>query len=148
MAYGLNRAEVIGRLGDDVTINQLSGGGRVANLSIATDESYMDKQSGEWISKAEWHKAVTYQDGLITMLEKHAKKGRLVFVSGTLRSRKWRKEGEDSDRTATEIFLVPSSRVQFLDKIDDRPAESGEGTETAGETTGEASAEAEAPAAA
>ena len=127
-------------MGNDVTINQLGSGGRVANLSIATDESYMDKQSGEWVDRTEWHRAVTYQSGLIDMLEKHAKKGRLVFVSGTLRSRSWRKEGEDSDRTATEILLVPNSRVQFMDKLNDRTAESGNGAETAGGAAGDTSA--------
>ena len=50
------------------------------------------------------------------MLEKHAKKGRLVYVSGKLQTRKWRKDGEDSDRFSTEILLVPGGRVQFLDK--------------------------------
>ena len=50
------------------------------------------------------------------MMEKHAKKGRLVYVSGKLQTRKWRKDGEDSDRFSTEILLVPGGRVQFLDK--------------------------------
>ena len=50
------------------------------------------------------------------MLEKHAKKGRLVYVSGKLQTRKWRKDGEDSDRFSTEILLVPGGRVQFLDR--------------------------------
>ncbi len=50
------------------------------------------------------------------MFEKHAKKGRLVYVAGKMQTRKWRKEGEDSDRFSTEILLVPGSRVQFLDK--------------------------------
>ena len=116
MSFGLNRAEVIGRLGADVTINSLASGGRVANLSIATDESYVEKQSGTRIDKTEWHRAVTFQDGLIDMLAKHAKKGRLVYVAGKLQTRKWRKDGEDSDRFSTEILLVPGGRVQFLDK--------------------------------
>ena len=59
---------------------------------------------------------ITFQDGLVEMMEKHAKKGRLVYVSGKLQTRKWRKDGEDSDRFSTEILLVPGSRVQFLDK--------------------------------
>ncbi len=50
------------------------------------------------------------------MLEKHAKKGRLIYVSGKLQTRNWRKDGEDSDRFSTEILLVPGGRVQFLDK--------------------------------
>ena len=117
MAFGLNRAEVIGRLGADVTVNHLQSGGRVANLSIATDESYIDKAGGgERIDKTEWHRVVTFQDGLIDMLGKHAKKGRLVYVAGKLQTRKWRKNGEDSDRFSTEILLVPGGRVQFLDR--------------------------------
>ena len=117
MAFGLNRAEVIGRLGADVTVNHLASGGRVANLSIATDESYIDRNGGgERIDKTEWHRAVTFQDGLIDMLDKHAKKGRLVYVAGKMQTRRWRKDGEDSDRFSTEILLVPGSRIQFLDK--------------------------------
>ena len=116
MSFGLNRAEVIGRLGADVTINSLASGGRVANMSVATDEGYLDRQSGERIDKTEWHRCVTFQDGLIDMLAKHAKKGRLVYVAGKMQTRKWRKDGEDSDRFSTEILLVPGSRIQFLDK--------------------------------
>ena len=117
MSFGLNRAEVIGRLGADVTINSLASGGRVANMSIATDESYIDRRAGgERIDKTEWHRVVTFQDGLIDMLAKHAKKGRLIYVSGKMQTRKWRKDGEDSDRFSTEILLVPGGRVQLLDK--------------------------------
>ena len=66
MSFGLNRAEVIGRLGADVTVNHLASGGRVANMSVATDESYIDRNgSGERIDKTEWHRCVTFQDGLI-----------------------------------------------------------------------------------
>ena len=116
MAFGLNKAEVIGRLGADVTINHLASGGRVANLSIATDESYIDRQTGERVDRTEWHRVVTFQNGLVDMFEKHARKGRLVYVSGKLQTRKWRKDGEESDRFSTEILLVPGGRVQFLDK--------------------------------
>ena len=130
MAFGLNRAEVIGRLGADVTINHLASGGRVANLSIATDESYIDRQSGDRIDRTEWHRVVTFQNGLVDMFEKHAKKGRLVYVAGKLQTRKWRKDGEDSDRFSTEILLVPGGRVQFLDKPangNGAPASNGNG---------------------
>ena len=68
------------------------------------------------MDRTEWHRIVTFQDGLVEMMEKHAKKGRLVYVSGKLQTRKWRKDGEDSDRFSTEILLVPGGRVQFLDK--------------------------------
>ena len=116
MAFGLNKVQIIGRLGADVTVNHLTSGGRVANLSIATDESYIEKNSGNKVDKTEWHRVVTFQDGLIDMFEKHATKGRLVYVDGKLQTRRWSKPGEDGDRFSTEILLVPGGRVQFLDK--------------------------------
>ena len=116
MSFGLNSAQIIGRLGADVVISNLTSGGRVANLSVATDESFLDRTSGERIDRTEWHRIVTFQGGLVDMLEKHAKKGRLVYVAGKLQTRKWRKDGEDSDRYSTEIILVPGSRIQFLER--------------------------------
>ena len=116
MSFGLNSAQIIGRLGADVVISNLTSGGRVANMSVATDESFLDRTSGERIDRTEWHRIVTFQGGLVDMLEKHAKKGRLVYVAGKLQTRKWRKEGEDSDRYSTEIILVPGSRIQFLER--------------------------------
>ena len=116
MAFGLNKVQIIGRLGADVTVNALRSGGRVANMSVATDESYMDKQAGSRVDRTEWHRIVTFQDGLIEMLERHARKGRLVYVEGKLQTRRWKKEGEESERSATEILLVPGSRVQFLER--------------------------------
>ena len=59
---------------------------------------------------------MTFQDGLIDMLEKHATKGRLIAVEGKMQTRRWRKAGEDSDRFSTEILVVPGHRVQFYDK--------------------------------
>ena len=116
MAFGINRAQIIGRLGAGVTVNHLASGGRVANLSIATDESYINRQTGEKVDRTEWHRVVTFQDGLIDMFEKHAVKGRLVYVEGKLQTRRWSKPGEDGDRFSTEILLVPGGRVQFLDR--------------------------------
>ena len=130
MAFGLNRAEVIGRLGADVTINHLASGGRVANLSIATDESYIDRQSGDRVDRTEWHRVVTFQNGLVDMFEKHAKKGRLVYVAGKLQTRRWKKDGEESDRFSTEILLVPGGRVQFLDKPNGNGATASNGEAT------------------
>ena len=140
--FGLNRAEVIGRLGADVTVNHLTTGGRVANMSIATDESYVDRD-GQKVDKTEWHRVVTFQPGLVDMLERHAKKGRLVYVSGKLQTRRWRKDGEDSDRFSTEVLLAPGGRIQFLERPN--------GANGAGAPDGEAEAStesAQAPAAA
>ena len=116
MAFGKNHAELVGRLGADVVVNHLASGGRVANLSIATDESFISKQSGDKVDRTEWHRVVTFQDGLIDMLQKHARKGRLIHVEGKMQTRRWRKDGEDSDRFSTEIIVVPGNRVQFYDR--------------------------------
>ena len=125
--FGLNRAEVIGRLGADAVINHLTSGGRVANLSIATDESFVDRNSGERQDRTEWHRVVSFQPGLIDMLEKHARKGRLVYVSGKLQTRRWRKDGEDGDRFSTEILLAPGGRIQFLERPNGANGSSGTG---------------------
>ena len=82
MVFGINRAQIIGRLGADVVVNHLASGGRVANLSIATDESYINRHTGEKVDKTEWHRVVTFQDGLIDMFERHAVKGRLALRRG------------------------------------------------------------------
>ena len=129
--FGLNRAEVIGRLGADVTVNHLTSGGRVANMSIATDESYLDRNSGERVDRTEWHRVVTFQPGLVDMLEKHATKGRLVYVSGVLQTRRYRKDGEDADRFSTEIRLAPGGRVQFLDKPNRANGSNGQAAQAA-----------------
>ena len=132
MAFGLNRVELIGRLGMDVSISNLTSGGRVANLSVATDESYLNKQTGERVDRTEWHRIVTFQEGLIDMFEKHATKGRLVYIDGKLQTRKWRKDGEESDRYSTEILLVPGGRVQFLERPNRAAANSGQPAQDGG----------------
>ncbi len=139
MAFGMNRVELIGRLGADVTVNHLMSGGRVANMSVATDESFVDR-SGNRVDKTEWHRLVTFQDGLIGMLERHAKKGRLIHVEGKLQTRRWKKDGEETDRFSTEILIVPGHKVQFLDArptngaaAEDRaPSEDGAGAVNGG----------------
>ena len=134
MAFGLNKVQLIGRLGADVTVNHLTSGGRVANLSIATDESYINRQTGEKVDKTEWHRVVTFQDGLIDMFEKHAIKGRLVYVDGKLQTRRWSKPGEEGDRFSTEILLVPGGRVQFLDKPNGNGSQMQPDPDAAGDT--------------
>ena len=83
MAFGLNKVQIIGRLGADVTVNALNSGGRVANMSVATDESFLDRNGGgQRVDRTEWHRVVTFQDGLIEMLERHARKGRSGLCRG------------------------------------------------------------------
>ena len=135
--FGLNQAQIIGRLGADATVTNLASGGRVANISVATDESFLDKQTGQRVPKTEWHRVTSFQAGLVDMLERHGRKGRLVYVAGKLQTRRWRKDGEDSDRFSTEILLAPGGRLQFLDKQAETdgsaaPAVNGDGAPSAG----------------
>ena len=91
----------------------------------------VDAGGGERIEKTEWHRVVTFQPGLVDMLEKHARKGRLVYVSGKLQTRRWRKDGEESDRFSTEILLAPGGRIQFLERPNGAGAPDGEAEATA-----------------
>ena len=115
MAFGLNRVELIGRIGADAEIVSLTNGTKVAKLRVCTDESYVSKQSGQRVDAQEWHQVVTFQPGLVSMFEKHARKGRLVFVEGKLQTRKWQDQA-GNDRYKTEIMVIPGSQVSFLDK--------------------------------
>ena len=118
MAFGMNKVLLIGRLGADAEVRHLQSGTKVANMSLATDESYYDKNRGERVQKAEWHRVITFQDGLVDILERKAVKGRLVQVEGKLQTRKWQDQ-DGKDRYATEILVVPNGRIQFLDKDED-----------------------------
>ncbi len=91
----------------------------------------VDRSTGERVDRTEWHRVVTFQPGLVDMLEKHATKGRLVYVSGVLQTRRWRKDGEDSDRFSTEIRLAPGGRVQFLDKPNGANGTNGQAAQAA-----------------
>ena len=121
MAFGQNKVLLIGRLGRDAEIRHTRTGGKVANLNVATDESYTDRNTGQKVDKAEWHRIVSFQDGVVDMLEKHATKGRLVHIDGKLQTTKWQDQ-DGNDRYSTEILIVPGGRIQFLDKVDNHPA--------------------------
>ena len=120
--YSINSVTIVGRLGMDADIRSMRNGDKVATLSIATDHSFKDRDSGDWVKRTEWHRVVTFQQGLIGVLEKHAHKGRLTAVQGMLRTRKWT-DKDGMDRYTTEIAVTPGCQIQFLEKSDDRPAE-------------------------
>lgn len=109
---------LVGRLGKDAEIRNTQGGRKVANLSVATTESWKDKNSGEWKERTSWHTVVSWQPGLVELIEKRANKGRLVQVVGTLEYRSWRKEGEDADRKVAEVAIGPNGSLTFLDKAE------------------------------
>lgn len=100
----LNKVQLIGHLGADPEIRSFQNGGKVANLRIATSESWKDKTSGERKEKTEWHSVAIFNDGLVGVAERFLKKGSKVYVEGQLQTRKWQDQ-EGNDRYSTEVVL-------------------------------------------
>ena len=133
MAFGLNKVQIIGRLGADVTVNALQSGGRVANMSVATDESFLDRNGGgQRVDRTEWHRIVTFQDGLIEMLERHARKGRLVYVEGKLQTRRL-EEGGRGDRALGDRDPAGSGQPGAVFREAQRRLEARRGRHAAGQ---------------
>jgi single-strand DNA-binding protein len=115
MSGSLNKATLIGNLGKDPEIRSFQNGGRAAHFSLATTESWKDKDSGERKEKTEWHRVTVMSEGLIGVVEKFLKKGAKVYVEGRLETRKWT-DKEGIERTTTEIVLRPySGELLMLD---------------------------------
>lgn len=100
----LNKVCLIGNLGKDPEIKRLQSGGVVANFSIATSESWRDKQTGERKQKTEWHRVVVWSEGLVKVIEQYVKKGSKLYIEGKLQTRKWQDQS-GQDRYATEVVL-------------------------------------------
>jgi len=105
MAGSLNKVLLIGRLGNDPEIKQMVNGKSVARLSIATSNTWKDKNTGEKKEKTEWHRVVIFSEGLVKVVEQYVKKGAQVYIEGQLTTRKWKDEKAGIDRYSTEIIL-------------------------------------------
>jgi len=105
MAGSLNKVLLIGRLGNDPEIKQMVNGKSVARLSIATNNTWKDKNTGEKKEKTEWHRVVIFSEGLVKVVEQYVKKGAQVYIEGQLTTRKWKDEKAGIDRYSTEIIL-------------------------------------------
>ena len=108
MAGSLNKVMLIGNLGQDPEIRSFQNGGRVANLRIATSESWKNKASGERQERTQWHTVAIFQDGAVSYAENFLKKGSKVFVEGQLETRKWQDQS-GNDRYSTEVVVRPYS---------------------------------------
>jgi single-strand DNA-binding protein len=104
MAGSLNRVMLIGNLGQDPDIRSMQNGGRVCNLSIATSESWKDRNTGERKEKTEWHRVVVFNEGLVGVIENYVKKGSKVFIEGQLETRKWQDQN-GQDKYSTEVVI-------------------------------------------
>ena len=104
MAGSVNKVILVGNLGRDPEIRRTQDGRPIANLRVATTETWRDKSSGERREKTEWHTVVIFNEGLCRVAEQYLKKGAKVYVEGQLQTRKW--QGQDGqDRYSTEVVL-------------------------------------------
>jgi single-strand DNA-binding protein len=104
MAGSVNKVILVGNLGRDPEIRTLQDGTKLANLSVATSETWRDRDSGERRERTEWHRVVIFNDRLADVAEKYLRKGSKVYLEGQLQTRKW--TGQDGqDRYTTEVVL-------------------------------------------
>ena len=105
MAGSLNKVLLIGRLGADPEVKQMVNGKSVARLSLATSQSWKDKNTCEKKEKTEWHRVVVFNEGLVNVVQQYLKKGAQVYVEGQLSTRKWKDEQSGQDKYSTEILI-------------------------------------------
>ncbi len=104
MAGSVNKVILIGNLGKDPEIRTLNSGDRVANLRIATSETWRDRASGERKEKTEWHQVVIFNENIVKVAEQYLKKGSTVYVEGAIQTRKWTDQ-QGVEKYSTEIVL-------------------------------------------
>ena len=135
MAGSVNKVILVGNLGADPEIRSLNSGDRVANLRVATSESWRDKSSGERKEKTEWHRVVIFNDNLVKVAENYLRKGSKVYIEGSLQTRKWQDQS-GAEKFSTEVVLQKFRGE--LTMLDGRggDAEAGEGGGYAGAGAG------------
>lgn len=112
----VNKVIIIGNLGKDPEIRTTQDGKEIANLTIATSESWTDRASGERKEKTEWHKVVIFNPNLTQLAKKYMAKGSKVYVEGQLQTRKWQ-DKTGADRYSTEVVIQGyAGTMTFLDK--------------------------------
>ena len=110
MARGINKAIIVGNLGRDPEVRYTANGSAVANITVATSESWKDKQSGERQERTEWHRVVFF-GRLAEIAEEYLKKGAQVYIEGSIRTQKWQDKESGQDRyTTCLLYTSPSPR--------------------------------------
>ncbi len=104
MAGSLNKVMLIGNLGADPEIRSFQNGGKVANLRIATSETWKDRNTGERQERTDWHNVAIFSEGLVGVVERFLKKGSKVYIEGQLQTRKWQDQS-GQDRYTTEVVI-------------------------------------------
>ncbi len=115
MAGSINKVILVGNLGRDPEIRTMQNGNKVANLRIATNERWRDRNSGEMQERTEWHSAVIFNERLIDVAEKYLHKGSKLYLEGQLQTRKWT-DNQGQDKYSTEVVLNRfRGELQMLD---------------------------------
>ena len=104
MAGSINKVILIGNVGNDPEVRSFNNGGKVCNLSIATSDTWKDKQTGERREKTEWHRVAIFNEGLVGIVERYVKKGTKLYIEGKLQTRKWQ-DRDGNDKYTTEVVL-------------------------------------------
>lgn len=116
MSGSLNKATLIGNVGKDPEIRSTNDGKEIANLVLATSESWTDKLSGERKEKTEWHRITCFNPGLVNVIKNYVKKGSKLYIEGQIQTRKWQDQS-GQDRYTTEIVLQGyNSTLTMLDR--------------------------------
>ena len=119
MAGSVNKVIIMGNLGKDPEIRTFTNGGRVCNFSVATSESWRDRNTGEKNERTQWHNISILSEPLVNIAEKFLKKGSKVYLEGQLETRKWQ-DNSGSDRYSTEIVLRPyKGEITLIDNKTD-----------------------------
>ena len=127
MAGSVNKVILVGNVGNDPEIRSFNNGGKVANFSLATSDSWRDKQSGERREKTEWHRVAVFNDGLVGVIERYVKKGSKLYIEGALQTRKWT-DRDGNDKYTTEVVLQGfNGNLTMLDGRSDGGARSSGG---------------------
>ncbi len=144
MAGSLNRAQLIGHLGADPEIRRTQDGRPIANIRLATSETWRDRNSGERREKTEWHTVIIFNEALAKIAEQYLRKGSKVMVEGQIATRKWQ-DNKGQDRWSTEIVLQGfNAHLLLLDRAEgsgyragsDDPGDYGfDGERAAGQST-------------
>ena len=135
MAGSVNKVILIGNLGQDPEVKSFQNGGRIANLRIATSESWKDKATGERKERTEWHTVVLQSDGLVGVAERFLRKGSKVYIEGQLRTRKWQ-DATGNDRYTTEISVGVGGSLTMLDGPQGGSGGGGMGGSSGGQRSG------------
>ena len=115
MAGSINKVILVGNLGKDPEIRTTQDGKEIANLTLATSDSWKDKMTGERKEKTEWHRVVIFNDGLVKVVKNYLKKGAKVYIEGALQTRKW-VDQSGSEKYTTEVVLQGfNGNLQMLD---------------------------------